>query len=146
MPARKLSARVRIVLAVLNDEVKGDVKAALKRLTSDYSMTWVYMDKRKHLFPRVGPGIQIREMREAYDMRDRHYDIKNIAEGRGVVMVELVESYVRAGKNKRNQVFRTPLVLVLEMKGNKIKTGRHYCDPSLSYMSLSERRVSKAFI
>ena len=68
--------------------------------------------------------------------------IKNIAEGTNVVMIELIESYPDTETKK---VYRTPLVLVLEMKGGKIRTGRHYCDPSLSYLNLTRKQAEKAY-
>jgi ketosteroid isomerase-like protein len=136
----KPSANVRLVLDVLRDEVRGDVASALKKLTRDYRMTWVYQTK-KRLFPSTGKDVRS-ELNEVYPIKGRRYDIRRIAEGTDVVMVELIESYPDP---KTRRIYRTPLVLVLEMKGGKIRTGRHYCDPRLSEMSLSARRVAKAF-
>lgn len=137
----KLSRNVKIVLSVLKDEIKGDVFSALKKLDRNYSMTWVYRKKNGTLFPKTKRDIKA-EMKEVYPIKGRKYDIKNIAEGKDVVMVELVESYPDP---KTKKVYRTPLVLVLEMKNGKIKKGRHYCDPALSYLYLSKKAVDKAF-
>ncbi|MEK7106812.1 MAG: nuclear transport factor 2 family protein, partial [Patescibacteria group bacterium] len=52
--------------------------------------------------------------------KGRRYDIKNIAEGKDLVMVELIESY---SNPKTKRVYHTPLVLVLEMKNGKICQG-----------------------
>jgi len=57
-------------------------------------------------------------------------------------MVELVESYPDPETKK---VFRTPLVLVLEMEGGKIKTGRHYTDPKLSHSGLTEDQINNVY-
>ena len=57
-------------------------------------------------------------------------------------MVELIESYPNPETKK---IYRTPLVLVLEMKNGKIVTGRHYCDPRLSYRHLTFGQTQKAF-
>jgi ketosteroid isomerase-like protein len=136
----KGSKNVRLVLDVLRDEIRGDVAAALEKLTKDYSMTWVYKTK-KELFPSTKQDVRA-EMGEVYPIKGRQYEIKNIAEGKDVVMVELVESYPDP---KTSKVYRTPLVLVLEMKQGKIRTGRHYCDPAVSFLHLSKSDVGKAF-
>lgn len=138
----KKSKNVRVVLAILNDEVRGEVKSALKKLSKNYSMTWVYRHpKNKKLFPRTKKDIQA-DLEEVYPIKGRRYDIKNIAEGDGVVMVELIESYPDPKVKKR---YQTPLVLVLEMKNGKIQKGRHYCDPNLSYLHLTKKQLHKIF-
>lgn len=139
--AKKLSKNVRLVLDILQDEVKGDVKAALEKMHPDYTMTWVYQDKRGKLFPQ-SEKIKANDLKEVYEIKDRDYDIKNIAESYDLVIVEMVESY---SDPKTKKKFRTPLVIVLEFENGKIKTGRHYCDPRLSYMYLSRKEVAKAF-
>lgn len=122
-------------------EIKGDVKGACNLITPDYSMTWVYKDKRGKLFPRTKKNVKT-EMKEVYLIKGREYDIKNITENKNVIMIEMVESYPDP-KNKK--IYRTPLVIVLEMKNGKIKKGRHYCDPRLSYMYLTKEEVAKVF-
>lgn len=139
-----MSKNIQTVLDILNDEVRGDIQSALAKLDSDYSMTWIYRSpKTGTLFPTTQKNIG-EELQEAYEIKDRHYDIKNVAENaeKNVVMIELIESYPDP---KTKQIYRTPLVLVLEMKDGKIKTGRHYCDPDLSCLELSKKDVEKAF-
>ncbi len=138
----KKSKNIQTVLSILKDEVSGNVKNALKKMTADYTMTWVYTGIRdKKMFPTTKINIK-KELEEVYPIKGREYDIKNIAEGDGVVMVELVESYPDSETKK---VFRTPLVLVLEIKNGKIRTGRHYLDPRLSEKFLSKAKIKKAF-
>jgi len=137
---KKVSENLKTVLDVLKDEVRGDVKSALHKITKDYSMTWVYKG-RGQLFPHTEKSIK-KGLERVYPISGREYDIKNIAEGDGIVMIELIESYPDP---KTKKVYRTPLVLVLEMKNGKIKTGRHYCDPEISWMYLSKAQVEKAF-
>lgn len=141
---RKINDKnVLIVLGVLADEINGDVRSAMNKLTKDYTMTWVYRHpKNGKLFPRTKKDIKA-GLKKVYPIKGRHYDIKNIATGNNVVMVELVESYP---DSKTKKVYRTPLVLVLEMKEGKIQTGRHYCDPNLSYIYLTKKQVAKAYI
>jgi ketosteroid isomerase-like protein len=139
---KKISKNIKTVLDILEDEVRGDVKSALKKMTADYSMTWVDAGiDGKQLFPSTGKNIR-KEMEEVYHIKGRKYDIKNIAEGKDMVMVELVESYPNP---KTKKVYRTPLVLVLEMKNGKIKTGRHYLDPRLSGKHLTKKQIAKIF-
>ncbi|MDZ4345614.1 MAG: nuclear transport factor 2 family protein, partial [Candidatus Binatia bacterium] len=117
------------------------VQSALKLLDSRYTMTWMYQEKNGGLFPRTSPNIR-KELEEVYAIKGRQYDIKHIAEGKNVVLVELIESYPDP---KTKKVYRTPLVIVLEMKNGKIRKGRHYCDPNLSYLYLTKQQVEKAF-
>lgn len=136
------SKNIQTVLNVLQDEMRGDVKAALQKLTDDYTMTWVYKaPKTGEFFPRT-TKTPAEELDEVYQIKDKKYDIKNVAEGENVVFVEMIESYPDP---KTGKIYRTPLILVLEMKDGKIKTGRHYCDPNLSYENLSDDDLKKVF-
>lgn len=128
------------MLEILKNEVDGDIKAALQKMTDDYSMTWMYQGKEK-LFPRTGKSVET-EMNEAYVIKGRKYDIRNIAEGDDVLMVELIESYP---DDKTKKEYRTPLILVLEMKGGKIRKGRHYCDPAVSYLHLTKEQLEGGY-
>jgi ketosteroid isomerase-like protein len=135
------STNIQTVLEILEDERSGRVKEALAKMTSDYSMTWVYQKSNGELFPKSENNMET-ELEEVYHIKGREYDIKNITESEHVVMVELVESYPDPDTGK---VYRTPLVLVLEMENGKIKRGRHYCDPKVSYLFLSKEEVDKIF-
>lgn len=138
---KKISKNIQTVLNILKDEVNGDIESAMKKITSDYTMTWVYKGRKGNLFPRTGKNIQ-KELEQVYPIRGRKYKIKNIAEGKNVVMMEMIESYPDA---KTKKVYRTPLVIVLEMKNGKIRKGRHYCDPDLSHLYLTEKQIRKAY-
>ncbi|TSC84847.1 MAG: hypothetical protein G01um101413_231 [Parcubacteria group bacterium Gr01-1014_13] len=136
---KKFSKNIKVVLEILKNEVDGDVASALKRMTNDYTMTWVYVGK--NLFPSTTPNLKA-ELEEVYPIKGRQYEIRNIAEGEGVVMVELVESYPDP---KTKKAYRTPLVLILEIKDGKIRTGRHYLDPRISGKYLTKNQVEKAY-
>jgi len=138
---KKISKNLKNVLATLEAEIKGDVKTSLRLLDKDYSMTWVYKNKRGELFPHTSANFE-KEMKEVYTIKGRKYDIKNIAEAKDLVILELVESYPDPETKK---VYRTPEVIILEMKNGKIRRGRHYCDPDLSYMNLSLKEIGKIF-
>lgn len=136
------SKKIKLVMNILKDEIHGDVQSAFKKLTKDYTMTWVYRHpKTGKVFPQTRSNIKT-ELEKVYPIKGRHYDIKNIAEGKNVVMIELIESYPDP---KTKKIYRTPLVIVLEIKGNKIYKGRHYCDPNLSYLYLSEKKIKRLF-
>lgn len=137
----KTSKNIKTVLDILEDEIKGDVGAALKKMDDEYSMSWAYKTKKGKLFPSIKKNIK-KEMKEVYKIEGRKYDIKNIAEGKDLVIVEMVESYP---DSKTRKVYRTPLVIVLEMKNGKIKTGRHYCDPQISYAHLTKSQINKLY-
>lgn len=138
---KKYSKNIQTVIDILRDEVAGDVVSALKKMTADYTMTWVYQKENGELFPATKKNIQ-KELSEVYPIKGREYDIKNIAEGKDVVMVEMVESYPDPETGK---VYRTPLVIVLEMQNGKIRTGRHYADPRLSYLYLTRRQTVEVY-
>ena len=107
-----------------------------------YSKTWVYKTSKGDLFPSVDYRTIKKSMKDAYQIKGRQYEIKNIAEGDNVVFVEMIESYPDQDTKK---VYRTPLVIVLEFKDGKVLVGRHYCDPSLSHAELTSKGVSTAF-
>ena len=131
----------KIVLKVLEDEIRGDMKSALLKMSKNYSMTWVYKSSKGVLFPRT--KVDFKEMMQnVYKIKGRKYDIKNIAEGKKVVMVELVESYPDP---ETKVIYRTPLVIVLELKKNKLQKGRHYCDPQISHLHLSKKEVENIY-
>ena len=137
------SKNIQVVLDILKNEVDGDVAAALQKMTDDYTMTWVdTVIESNELFPTTeGKDIK-KELEDAYPIKGRKYEIKNIAEGEDVVMVELIESYPDP---KTGEVYRTPIVLALEMKDGKIRTGRHYLDPRIAQKNLSNKEIEKAF-
>ncbi len=140
MVHKKHNTNIQTILDILQDEVDGNVFSALRKMTRDYTMTWMYKSDKK-LFPSTGKNVE-KEMKGVYPIKGRQYDIRNIAEGNGVVMIELIESYPDP---KTRKVYRTPLVLVLEMKNSKIRRGRHYCDPKISYLHLTKRQAEKGF-
>jgi len=142
MPKKKFSKNIQTVIDILQDEVNGDVKHALKKMSSDYSMTWVDdgIDGRQ-LFPTTSNDLRA-ELEEVYPIKGRQYDIRNIAESKNLVIVELIESFP---DQKNGKVYRTPLVLVLEIKNGKIRTGRHYLDHRISSKHLIKNQVEKAY-
>ncbi len=133
---------VETTLSLLKDEIKGDIKNALQKMSPKYSMTWVYKTQKGVLFPSVDYRTIKKAMKDAYQISGRQYEIKNIAEGDNVVMVEMIESYPDPETKK---VYRTPLVIVLEFENEKVVTGRHYCDPGLSHTELTTQGIAKAF-
>jgi ketosteroid isomerase-like protein len=133
------SPNIQLVLDILKNEADGDVAAALEKMTEDYSMTWMYQ-KNNELFPTTGRDMKA-ELEEVYPIKSREYDIRNITESENVVMIEMIESYPDP---ETGQMYRTPQVIVLELEHGKIKTGRHYCDPRLSYLELSKEDINKA--
>jgi ketosteroid isomerase-like protein len=138
----KKGKNIQTVFAILRDEARGDIESALKKMHRKYSMTWVYKTHRtQELFPTTPKNIK-KLMKDVYPIKGRRYDIKNIAEGKDVVMVELIESYPDP---KTKKIYHTPLVLVLEFKEGKIITGRHYCDPQIPYLHLSKKQISKIY-
>ncbi len=134
-----IKKNLKTVLTILKNEVDGDVKSALSKMTSDYSMTWMYK-KGKKFFPTTTNNAA-QELKEVYPIKGRTYDIRNIAEGKDIVMLEMIESYPDPDTG---EIYRTPQVIILEMKHGKIKTGRHYCDPKTSFGNLSIEEINKA--
>lgn len=133
----------KLVRGILQDEITGDVQSALNKMHPNYSMTWVYKRRDGVLFPKVTSEKIRQEMEKVYVIKGRKYDIKNLLSQNNIVVVEMVESY--PDPNNPQKVYRTPLVIVLEIKNGKIYKGRHYCDPQISYEFLSESQVNQAF-
>ncbi len=133
------SNNIQIVLDILKNEVDGDISSALEKMTSDYSMTWMYQ-KGESFFPVVKSDMP-KKLEDVYPIQGRKYDIRNITEGNDVVMIEVIESYPDPETGK---LYKTPQVIVLEMEEGKIKTGRHYCDPRLSHANLSDEQINSA--
>lgn len=131
-----------IAVELLKDEIKGDIKNALLKMHPRYSMTWVYETKKGVIFPSVDYRTIKKAMKDVYEIKGRQYEIKNTAEGDNVVMIEMIESYPDPESKK---MYRTPLVIVLEFEGEKVITGRHYCDPKISYAGLTPQTLAKAF-
>lgn len=131
---------IKTTLAILQDEIRGDIQSALLKMHQEYSMTWMYLNKNIK-FPKVS-GREIKKtMNEVYKIAGRKYNIKNIISEKNIVMVEMIESY--PAKDKK--LYVTPLVLVLEFEDGKIIRGRHYCDPRVSKEFLSKESVLKLF-
>jgi hypothetical protein len=137
-----MDKKIKTALDILDDEITGDIKSALEKMDKDYSMTWVYKTKKGKLFPFITSKNIEKELGEAYVFPKRKYDIKNICSSENCVMIEIIESYYDPEDKK---TYRTPQVIVLEYKGDKIKTGRHYCDPQISYLYLSEKKLNKIY-
>lgn len=135
-----MTKNIETILEILKNEVDGDVNSALQKMSNNYSMTWMYKHK-DILFPESKKDIKA-DLEEIYHIKGRMYEIKNIAEAENLVMVELIESYPDPETKK---MYRTPLVLVLELENGKITRGRHYCDPHLSYEGLSSDVLEKAY-
>lgn len=138
----KLSKNIKLALEILNDEVKGDIKSALKKMSEDYSMTWVYKTTKGKLFPYIRAKNIQKEIKNIYIFPKRKYDIKNICSSKDCVIIEMIESYYDP---KIKKTYRTPQVICLEFKNGKIKTGRHYCDPQISHLHLSEKTLKKIY-
>ena len=135
------SDNIKLILEILKNEVDGDVTSALQKMSPDYSMTWMYQ-KGTQYFPTTSPHLKT-ELDDVYVIKGRSYDIRNITESENIVMVEMIESYPDPDSDK---IYRTPQVIVLELHDGKIRTGRHYCDPKLSFADLSQEQIDSALV
>lgn len=136
------SKHINTVLAILQNEVDGDTKAAMEKMTDDYTMTWVYETRSGDNFPRSHVNKSA-DLEDVYHYKGREYDIRNMVETDEVVMLEVIESYPDPDTG---QMYRTPQVIVLQLKDGKIQTGRHYCDPRLSFKELTKEEIDDALM
>jgi hypothetical protein len=136
------SENIKKVIEILYDEVLGRTNEAKLKTHQDYKMTWVYSKSSGQLFPTANMKNGTEKSKEIYQIKGRVYEIMNIAESENLVMIELIESYPDP---ETKEVYRTPLVIVLEFEDGKIKRGRHYCDPKLSYMHLTKEQTDLAY-
>ncbi len=131
------------VIKILQAEVDGDFKCAMGMMSESYTQTWMYETEKGALFPSVVKPKES-EMKDVYEISGRSYTIYDIAENNNTVYVECIESYP---KQNSDGYHKTPLILVVKFNSeDKIEAGRHYCDPKLSYKTLSEEEISKAYL
>ncbi len=135
------SANIQTVLTILKDEVDGNIPNALSKMSADYTQTWMYQKQDGTLFPSE-TSITDDSMQEIYTIKGREYHIYNITESENTVMVECIEQYP---DETTGQLYRTPQVLIVEFKNGKINRGRHYCDPRLSYLELTDGAIASAY-
>jgi hypothetical protein len=135
------SSHIQTVLTILQDEIDGNVAAAMRKMTSSYTQTWMYQGGNDVLFPSVRkPSAE--QMQEVYETEGREYHIYNITESVDTVMVECVEQYPNV---QTGFLHRTPLVLIVQFDGDMIVRGRHYCDPRLSQTILTDEVLKAAY-
>lgn len=131
---------IELLKEILEDEIQGRVSAALSKMDDDYKMTWVY--KRKEtLFPSEKAN-KSQDISEVYKIEGREYRINHILADENTVMAEMTESYPDP---KTGKVYRTPMAMVWEIKNGKILRGRHYCDPQLSYLDLTNEDIDNLY-
>jgi ketosteroid isomerase-like protein len=135
------SPNIKTSLQILKDEVDGNVPDAMSKMLSGYSQTWMYQTRNGELFPS-DESTGEESMEEIYHIKGREYHIYNITESENTVMIECVEQYP---DEKTGQLYRTPQVLIIEFTDGKISRGRHYCDPRLSYLTLTDEVLNKAY-
>ena len=131
------------IINLLQYEVDGDVKSATSLLSDKYIMTWMYKKEDK-IFPQVKIDKNFNnEMEQAYSFGKREYKIYNILEKDNVVMAEIVESYF---DHKDNKTYTTPISFVWTFDDQgKVLTGKHYCDPALSYVDISDEDMGRVY-
>lgn len=126
---------IKIAKEILQDEVLGNVESALNKMHPDYSVTWMTHTNSGNLTTKsIHDEGFIDLMKQAYSMKNRSYDIKNITATGDVVMIECIEQYEDKGR-----LYQTPLVLAITFKDNKIWKSRHYCDHDLSFENIKDR-------
>jgi len=135
------SQKIKTVLEILKDEVAGNVSGALEKMSKGYSQTWMYQTKNGDTFPH-DESTDDESMEDVYHIKDRQYHIYNITESENTVIVECVEQYP---DEKTGKLYRTPEILVMEFEGDKIIRGRHYCDPKISYLEISDEMLKDAY-
>ena len=136
------SENIKKIIEILQDEVSGRTKDALEKTHKDYKMTWVYKSTKGELFPHSTMQSGEDSLEDIYHIKGRVYEIMNVVESDNIVMVEMIESYPDP---KTQEVYRTPLVIVLELEDGKIIRGRHYCDPNISYMHLTKEETDAVY-
>lgn len=136
----------KLVLEVLKDEINGQTDKARQKMHKDYSMTWMYKNRKNEIFPSWKPSPND-GLEDIYAIKGRSYEIFNLAVSEAIdnivtVFVELIERYPDP---KTKKIYQTPLVLVLEIVDGKIKTGRHYCDNDISFEDLDKGQIELAY-
>lgn len=140
-----ISPNIRLVLDILRDEVEGNVANARAKMSDNFSVTYMYKDKDGNLFPSINKPSALK-IADVYKIKNRSYEIYNYAENHfddhDVVFIEMIERYTDPNNG---QHYQTPIVVVLELEGEKIKTNRHYCDNDISYADISSSELNRAY-
>lgn len=140
------NTNIEIALEVLKDEVSGNVKSALEKTDEDFSVTYMYKNRKGKIFPSEKISDTDFDIEDVYSIADRSYEVKNYAENNmgeyDVVFVEFIERYTDP---ETKQYHQTPITIVLQMKDGKIVTNRHYCDNDISFENLTKDQIEEAY-
>jgi hypothetical protein len=123
------------IISLLKYEVEGNVQDALKLLSDEYVMVWMFKSKNTY-FPSVKVDKNFnKKIEDAYSYLGREYKIYSMLENGNIVSAEIVESYL---DNDSKKIRCTPISFVWTFdEDGKVLTGKHYCDPVISYEDLS---------
>lgn len=141
MEENKQQKNIETIREILQDEVEGRVQAALDKMDPDYKMTWVYRRRDGALFPSEKINRK-EQLEDTYKIQGREYKINRILADDNTVMAEMSESYPDP---KTGKIYLTPMMMVWEFENGKIRRGRHYCDPQLSYENLTEDQINSLY-
>lgn len=135
---------IALVLASFEAERTHNIDANLKLISKDFRFTDMTLNTDGTPFVVVGGQQACELMKVAFPIKNREFIFISICadENTQKVIVEFIESYPDPANNKE---FRTPQVAVCEIKDGLIHRTRHYMDPRISYLHLSEQDINKAY-
>ena len=135
---------IKLVLASFEAERHNDVSRGLELVSDDFKVTEMSLGNTgKELFPAVTAAVARDSIGEVYQIKGREYQFVNAMadESNQTVMVEFVETYPDP---QTGQVYRTPQVAVCVVKDNKVYRTRHYNDPRVSYVEVTQQAIDLA--
>ncbi len=143
---KKLSKQelIDLVLNSYDAERTNRVAKNLSLVSDNFHFTDMVVAPDKTVFPRVGGEALRKLMKEAFSIKGRQFVFKTIVadEQTQTVVIEFIESYPDP---KSGQVYTTPQVSICKITDGKISSTRHYMDPRLSFMNLSNDVIEHAF-
>lgn len=134
----------KLVIDSFLAEKERDIARNKQLIHGEFAFVDMVKDAKSQLFPRVQGGQMIDLMEQAFKIKGREFVFKTILadSDQQIVVVEFIESYPDP---KTGQVYRTPQVAICEIKDGKIFRTRHYMDPRLSFMEISQAQIEEAY-
>lgn len=135
---------IQLVLSSFDAERQNNIEKGLELVTDDFTVTEMSLgNSGDKLFPSV-TAEEVRKMiGQVYQIQERKYQFVNAMadEAKQTVMIEFVETYPDP---KTGQLYRTPQVAVCELKDGRIRRTRHYNDPRVSFVDVTQEDIDKA--
>jgi ketosteroid isomerase-like protein len=135
---------IRLVLSSFDAERQNDIAKGLELVTDDFKVTEMSMGNNGDvLFPSMSAETARTFIGQVYQIKERKYQFINAIadEAKQTVIIEFTETYPDP---ETGQVYLTPQVAVCEVSEGKIRRTRHYNDPRVSFVKVTQTDIDRA--